>query len=122
MSFAVLNPDDSRFSYRQRHNRNRRHSIAYHNMIMSDSIGAYNPYMYSVLCTYIRATSAHRTKYRVPSNLTSVSCIDRVFVHALNTVKRIPRAGTVRPPVEDRLRLYGLYKQSMGLFKMCLWE
>ncbi|KAI9785542.1 MAG: hypothetical protein M1839_009283 [Geoglossum umbratile] len=39
--------------------------------------------------------------------------VDRVFVHALNTVKKIPRAGSVRPPPADRLKLYGLYKQSM---------
>ncbi|KAL2828409.1 acyl CoA binding protein-domain-containing protein [Aspergillus cavernicola] len=39
--------------------------------------------------------------------------IDRVFVHALNTVKRIPRTGTARPPATERLKLYGLYKQSM---------
>lgn len=39
---------------------------------------------------------------------------DRVFVHALNTVKKLPR-GTHRPPPADRLRLYGLYKQSMGM-------
>ncbi|RAH78014.1 hypothetical protein BO86DRAFT_321713 [Aspergillus japonicus CBS 114.51] len=38
---------------------------------------------------------------------------DRVFVHALNTVKRIPRTGTARPPASERLKLYGLYKQSM---------
>ena len=37
---------------------------------------------------------------------------DRVFVHALNTVKRIPRTGSARPPDADRLKLYGLYKQS----------
>ncbi|CAG8135834.1 unnamed protein product [Penicillium nalgiovense] len=40
--------------------------------------------------------------------------VDRVFVHALNTVKRIPRTGTARPPTAERLALYGLYKQSMG--------
>lgn len=40
--------------------------------------------------------------------------VDRVFVHALNTVKRIPRTGTARPPAAERLKLYGLYKQSMG--------
>ncbi|CAG8908229.1 unnamed protein product [Penicillium egyptiacum] len=40
--------------------------------------------------------------------------VDRVFVHALNTVKRIPRTGTARPPAAERLALYGLYKQSMG--------
>ncbi|KAI3144873.1 hypothetical protein CBS147325_5058 [Penicillium roqueforti] len=39
--------------------------------------------------------------------------VDRVFVHALNTVKRIPRTGTARPPAAERLALYGLYKQSM---------
>ncbi|KEY80273.1 acyl CoA binding protein [Aspergillus fumigatus] len=39
--------------------------------------------------------------------------LDRVFVHALNTVKRIPRTGTARPPAAERLKLYGLYKQSM---------
>ncbi|KAI9799533.1 MAG: hypothetical protein M1825_004459 [Sarcosagium campestre] len=39
--------------------------------------------------------------------------VDRVFVHALNTVKKIPRTGSARPPPSDRLRLYGLYKQSM---------
>ncbi|KAJ5135534.1 Acyl-CoA-binding protein ACBP [Penicillium bovifimosum] len=39
--------------------------------------------------------------------------VDRVFVHALNTVKRIPRTGTARPPAAQRLALYGLYKQSM---------
>ena len=39
--------------------------------------------------------------------------IDRVFAHALNTVKRIPRTGSGRPPPAARLKLYGLYKQSM---------
>ncbi|RWA13698.1 hypothetical protein EKO27_g1382 [Xylaria grammica] len=39
--------------------------------------------------------------------------VDRVFVHALNTVKKIPKTGASRPPPSDRLRLYGLYKQSM---------
>ncbi|CAL3966896.1 unnamed protein product, partial [Diplocarpon coronariae] len=39
--------------------------------------------------------------------------VDRVFVHALNTVKRIPKTGATRPPPADRLRLYGLYKQAM---------
>lgn len=47
------------------------------------------------------------------------SGIDRVFVHALNTVKRIPRTGTARPPAAERLKLYGLYKQSMG--ESILW-
>lgn len=44
-----------------------------------------------------------------------INRIDRVFVHALNTVKRIPRTGTARPPTAERLKLYGLYKQSMGM-------
>jgi len=39
--------------------------------------------------------------------------VDRVFVHALNTVKKLPRTGSARPPPADRLRLYGLYKQAM---------
>ncbi|KAG9243358.1 acyl CoA binding protein-like protein [Calycina marina] len=39
--------------------------------------------------------------------------VDRVFVHALNTVKKIPKTGASRPPTADRLRLYGLYKQAM---------
>ncbi|RYP52038.1 hypothetical protein DL768_002721 [Monosporascus sp. mg162] len=39
--------------------------------------------------------------------------VDRVFVHALNTVKKIPKTGAPRPPPQDRLRLYGLYKQAM---------
>ncbi|KAG7285109.1 hypothetical protein NEMBOFW57_009729 [Staphylotrichum longicolle] len=39
--------------------------------------------------------------------------IDRVFVHALNTVKKIPKTGAARPPPADRMRLYGLYKQAM---------
>ncbi|SPO05739.1 related to endozepine [Cephalotrichum gorgonifer] len=39
--------------------------------------------------------------------------VDRVFVHALSTVKRIPKTGAVRPPAAERLRLYGLYKQAM---------
>ncbi|KJR87330.1 Acyl CoA binding protein [Sporothrix schenckii 1099-18] len=39
--------------------------------------------------------------------------VDRVFVHALNTVKKIPKTGAARPPPSDRMRLYGLYKQAM---------
>ncbi|OIW27472.1 acyl-CoA binding protein [Coniochaeta ligniaria NRRL 30616] len=39
--------------------------------------------------------------------------VDRVFVHALNTVKKIPKTGATRPPPADRMRLYGLYKQAM---------
>lgn len=40
--------------------------------------------------------------------------IDRVFVSALNTVKRLPSSpSSPKPPLEDRLLLYGLFKQSM---------
>lgn len=39
--------------------------------------------------------------------------LDRVFVHALNTVKKIPKTGAARPPARERMRLYGLYKQAM---------
>ncbi|KAH0146200.1 hypothetical protein KCU67_g12326, partial [Aureobasidium melanogenum] len=38
--------------------------------------------------------------------------VDRVFGHALNTVNKI-RTGSQKPPVSERLRLYGLYKQAM---------
>lgn len=51
--------------------------------------------------------------------LTAPLRADRVFVHALNTVKRIPRTGTARPPTAERLKLYGLYKQSMGMLTQC---
>ena len=40
--------------------------------------------------------------------------IDRVFSHALNTVNKI-RTGSQKPPSATRLRLYGLYKQAMGM-------
>ncbi|KAI5466931.1 acyl CoA binding protein-domain-containing protein [Mariannaea sp. PMI_226] len=39
--------------------------------------------------------------------------VDRVFVQALNTVKKIPKTGASRPPPSTRLLLYGLYKQAM---------
>ncbi|KAL1636899.1 hypothetical protein SLS56_000994 [Neofusicoccum ribis] len=38
--------------------------------------------------------------------------VDRVFSHALNTVNKI-RIGSEKPPSQVRLKLYGLYKQSM---------
>ncbi|OJD31503.1 acyl binding protein [Diplodia corticola] len=38
--------------------------------------------------------------------------VDRVFSHALNTVNKI-RIGSEKPPSSTRLKLYGLYKQSM---------
>ncbi|KAI1472035.1 acyl-CoA binding protein [Daldinia caldariorum] len=49
----------------------------------------------------------------IPSLIESPPELDRVFVHALNTVKKIPKTGASRPPPSDRLRLYGLYKQAM---------
>lgn len=58
--------------------------------------------------------SSHEGQARFEaSDLTMSDSVDRVFVHALNTVKRIPRTGTARPPAAERLKLYGLYKQSM---------
>ncbi|RMZ83844.1 hypothetical protein DV737_g1475, partial [Chaetothyriales sp. CBS 132003] len=45
--------------------------------------------------------------------MTTSDSIDRVFSHALATVRRLPRTGSSRPPPSARLRLYGLYKQSM---------
>jgi acyl-CoA-binding protein len=45
-------------------------------------------------------------------NFTDHDWIDRVFGHALNTVKRI-KPGTHKPPPAARLALYGLYKQAM---------
>ncbi|KAJ5793716.1 Acyl-CoA-binding protein ACBP [Penicillium paradoxum] len=66
---------------------------------MSDSVGACSAIRFPCIGDY---------------SLTSVPvAADRVFVHALNTVKRIPRTGTARPPAAERLALYGLYKQSM---------
>ena len=48
-----------------------------------------------------------------PGFLVTANSVDRVFVHALNTVKKIPKTGAARPPAADRMRLYGLYKQAM---------
>ncbi len=40
--------------------------------------------------------------------------IDRVFVSALNTIKRLPKSpSSPKPPLGDRLLLYGLFKQAM---------
>lgn len=66
---------------------------------MSDSVG-------KCFCSNL-AIFLSPIKIRLTSSLP-----DRVFVHALNTVKRIPRTGSARPPPADRLKLYGLYKQS----------
>ncbi|KAI2620158.1 acyl-CoA binding protein [Hypomontagnella submonticulosa] len=53
------------------------------------------------------------SKSILPSLIETPLRVDRVFVHALNTVKKIPKTGASRPPPNDRLRLYGLYKQAM---------
>ncbi|TGZ77762.1 acyl-CoA binding protein [Ascodesmis nigricans] len=45
--------------------------------------------------------------------MTMADSVDRVFAHALQTVRKIPRTGSTRPPPDARLKLYGLYKQSM---------
>lgn len=55
----------------------------------------------------------HESPYRHRQCSDRSSILDRVFVHALNTVKKIPKTGASRPPPSDRLRLYGLYKQAM---------
>lgn len=39
---------------------------------------------------------------------------DRVFSYALNTVNKV-HTGEGKPPVATRLKLYGLYKQAMGM-------
>jgi hypothetical protein len=44
---------------------------------------------------------------------------DRVFSHALNTVNKI-RTGSQKPPSATRLKLYGLYKQAMGMTPLYL--
>lgn len=45
--------------------------------------------------------------------------LDRVFSHALNTVNKI-RTGSQKPPSATRLKLYGLYKQAMGISHLVL--
>ncbi|KEY70440.1 hypothetical protein S7711_06604 [Stachybotrys chartarum IBT 7711] len=64
---------------------------------MADSVGVY---------------TNHQSLAEVRSQNTN-QVADRVFVHALNTVKKIPKTGAIRPPPPERLRLYGLYKQAM---------
>ncbi|CZT48902.1 related to endozepine [Rhynchosporium secalis] len=68
---------------------------------MADSVGAY---LSPLPCPTMNLSS---------SSQANIFLIDRVFVHALNTVKKIPKTGASRPPPADRLRLYGLYKQAM---------
>ncbi|KAF4556741.1 Glucose N-acetyltransferase-like protein 2 [Elsinoe fawcettii] len=48
----------------------------------------------------------------LPSQTKMSDSIDRVFGHALNTINKI-RLTSSKPPVADRLHLYGLYKQAM---------
>ncbi|MCJ1307229.1 hypothetical protein MMC25_000875 [Agyrium rufum] len=67
---------------------------------MADSIGTVAPLLSSA-------------QYAETSSSSPSLQSHRVFVHALNTVKKLPRTGSARPPSSDRLRLYGLYKQSM---------
>ncbi|KAI1649524.1 acyl-CoA binding protein [Daldinia loculata] len=79
---------------------------------MADSVGMSqptNPTKRPVPLFALLSTSQSIT----PSLIESPHEIDRVFVHALNTVKKIPKTGAPRPPPSDRLRLYGLYKQAM---------
>ena len=70
---------------------------------MSDSVGKF--------CSCLVFARAWRSF--VTLTATSFHDADRVFAHALSTVKRIPRTGSMRPLPADRHRLYGLYKQSM---------
>lgn len=67
---------------------------------MSDSVGMTHPNLRP-------PTRDHQPK------LTRARHADRVFSHALNTVNKI-RIGSEKPPSAIRLKLYGLYKQSMG--------
>ena len=70
---------------------------------MADSVGTDSfPYTYSPTSRTFKSLSD-----------SFILSPDRVFVHALNTVKKIPKTGASRPPPADRLRLYGLYKQAM---------
>jgi hypothetical protein len=69
---------------------------------MSDSVGTYP------MSSYLDFTLAHAR------NLTTMCILDRVFSHALSTVNKI-RTGAEKPPAMIRLKLYGLYKQSMGM-------
>lgn len=57
-------------------------------------------------------TQLVRNEYLAFPTLSNIALSDRVFGHALHTINKI-RSGSQKPPVADRLRLYGLYKQSM---------
>lgn len=71
---------------------------------MADSVGK--------LCPAPKLDESQRASVR-PNPGAKQTTPDRVFVHALNTVKKIPKTGASRPPPSERLRLYGLYKQAM---------
>jgi acyl-CoA-binding protein len=68
--------------------------------------------LFSLTDTYMNSQIPPHQEWNVLPYTYRMS-LDRVFVHALNTVKKIPRTGSARPPPADRLRLYGLYKQAM---------
>ncbi|KAI9792752.1 MAG: hypothetical protein M1835_007663 [Candelina submexicana] len=74
---------------------------------MSDSIGEL-PFHY-----WLKQPGLFRYPVIWTNNTKGNNSVDRVFVYALNTVKKLPRSGSARPPPADRLQLYGLYKQSM---------
>ena len=78
---------------------------------MADSVGRRHEHFIasSSLCALSRTKLYLRAHLRVAYNATH---IDRVFGHALNTVNKI-RTGSQKPPVTERLKLYGLYKQAM---------
>lgn len=76
---------------------------------MSDSVGKSSHYRNELRQRPLRQRESSET----PPQILSSPSTDRVFVHALNTVKKMPRTGSARPPQADRLKLYGLYKQSM---------
>ncbi|KAJ2902354.1 putative Endozepine-like protein [Zalerion maritima] len=87
---------------------------------MADSVGMLFMFLYNPFRprqhhgTFPPIDSTPWTALRTTTNVAlCISPLDRVFVHALSTVKKIPRSGSARPPTSDRLRLYGLYKQAM---------
>lgn len=59
-----------------------------------------------------KALGVTTMKFSLTALILTLLSVDRVFSHALLTVKRIPRTGSSRPPPDARLKLYGLYKQS----------
>lgn len=88
---------------------------------MSDSVGTKLPHPFYYYYCYPRPhpnpPPSSRSSRSLPGHkavTNSSRLTDRVFAHALQTVRKIPKTGSARPPADDRLRLYGLYKQSMG--------